>query len=261
MGDLGFSGEASLDEFEPAYAPGDNAPDPADSFKVPACVEDPGKGEWEESDCLTKATVAGKGDFEKSSAPESLAIERTLPGRWRYLHRGRERNVEVYESGGKHLETWTGFDQPRIAIDDSTEPLQDPSACGTGPLSLSEECFVYVSSSLSNPGPSGDLSALEKFNSNGVAEPFKDSGDPATPYVKGNEITGSPEGCGKVFGNRMELRGVTVDPAGDIYIESCKLQECIRVRTERQILADIQTGRSARDRVEQVRWWPDRVGV
>jgi hypothetical protein len=232
VGNLGFSGEVSLDEFQPAYAPGDNAPDPAASFKAPTCVEDTGKGEWEESKCLTKAMVAGTGDFEKHSAvPESLAIERMLPGNGDVYAAGGsgfgsegKGGVEVYENGGKYLETWKGIDQPNIAIDDSAEPSEDPSACGTGPLSLSQECFVYVAGFLSNAGPSGDLSVVAKFNSKGVAEPFADSGDPATPYVEGNEITGRPEGCGKLFATRSELGGITVDPAGDIYISdtSCK---------------------------------------
>jgi hypothetical protein len=216
VGNLGFSREASLDELEPAYPPGDNAPDPAGSFKA-TCVEDPGKGEWEENKCLIKAAVAGKGDFEKPSAPESLAVERTLPGNGDIYTAGTNfatgrSSVEVYESNGEHLETWTGFNKPHITIDNAPELSADPSHCVLG------ECFVYVSGSLSNAGPSGDLSALQKFNSHGVAEPFTDSGDPATPYVNGNEITGRPEGCGEVFQQRGELAQIAVDPAGDIYV-------------------------------------------
>jgi hypothetical protein len=205
--------ENELFEFEPASAPGDNAPDSAGSFKAP-CLEDPGKGEWEESKCLTKATVPGGGDFEKSSAPESVAVESGGLSGNGDLYTAGGHTVEVYESGGvhKHLETWTGFNEPHIAIDNAPELSADPSHCVLG------ECFVYVSDSLSNSGPSGDLSALQKFNSHGVAEPFTDSGDPGTPYVKGNEITGRPEGCGEVFKQRQELGGVTVDPEGDIYI-------------------------------------------
>jgi hypothetical protein len=214
--------ENELFEFEPASAPGDNAPDPAGSFKLPACVEDPGKGNWEESKCLTKAAVAGKGNFEKPSAPESLAVESGGLAGNGDLYTAGGNSVEVYEPGGvhKHLETWTGFNEPHIAIDNAPELSADPSHCVLG------ECFVYVASSLSNTGPSGDLSALAKFNSHGVAEPFTDSGDPATPYVKGNEITGRPEGCGELFQQREELTGVTVDPEGDIYVA---FKQCERV--------------------------------
>ena len=204
--------ENELFEFEPASAPGDNAPDSAGSFKA-ACVEDPGKGNWEESKCLTKATVPGGGDFEKSSAPESVAVESGGLSGNGDLYTAGGHTVEVYESGGvhKHLETWTGFNEPHIAIDNAPELSADPSHCVLG------ECFVYVSDSLSNTGPSGDLSALQKFNSKDEAVAFTAT-EPYIAGTKNNEITGRPEGCGEVFKQRGELSGVTVDPEGDIYV-------------------------------------------
>ena len=159
----------SLDQFSPAY---ENANEFLGSLEIPQqCIPDAGKGQWEESKCLTKAAAPGKGNFEKvQTPPESLAIEPMMSGDGDGYTAGGG-NVEVYESNGKHVETWTGFDEPRIAIDDSTNPL-DPSACGTPPTLSSRECFVYVSVSNNGSG----VGAMERFNSKGVAEPFTASG-------------------------------------------------------------------------------------
>jgi hypothetical protein len=169
VGDQGFSGEAFVDEFQPAFAPGENAP-------------------------IAGFRVGGAG---------SVAVERALPGSGDVYTVTPSGSVEVYGVGGGLVESWGAFTSPRIAVDDSTSPA-DPSACGVAPLS-SEECVVYVSS--------GGFT-LKRFDSKGVAEPFTATG---LSYVTGNEITGAPTGCGTTFRSE-ELKGIAVDPKGDIYV-------------------------------------------
>jgi hypothetical protein len=212
--------EQSLEEFEPAAA--GNTPFLSGSFKIRPCVEDKEKGEWEESSCLTATTKKGakgepEGNFEKPIPPESVAVERTLPGNG-YIYVAGRGNIEVYENDGEHIETWGGFTKPfdepkqfeetRVAIDNSPESLEDPAGC------VLAECTVYVATR----GGEGVPSRLEKFNSKGVKVAFS-AGAEQLSYVHGDEITGSPEGCQSVFSEAQEtLAAVTVDPKGDIYV-------------------------------------------
>jgi hypothetical protein len=138
--------------------------------------------------------------------------------------------VEVFSGAGAHLKTWAqNFEDPHIAIDDATESVQDPSACGTGSLAPFE-CFVYVAQ-----GRHGLDEAVEKFNAEGEPEDFVNAkGEPMKlPYLEGAKntkgepipeegyrITGFPAipGC---EGERFKAEGpgaVTVDSKGDIYV-------------------------------------------
>ena len=85
------------------------------------------------------------GSFAVATPPVGVAAQRVLPGDGDVYTSGG-RNVEVFEPGGGHVETWEGtakpFNEPEgfneplhVAVDDSTDPL-DPSACGTLPLAL-----------------------------------------------------------------------------------------------------------------------------
>ena len=216
----------AVDEFGPSYEGNISS----GSFAIPTCVEDKGKGNWEEGGCLTKAVVEGKGDFEESTSPRSVAVERGALSGNGDVYVGGGQNVEVYEGDGKLVEIWNGdakpFNEPegpgetRVAVDNSTSPL-DPSACGSVPAGLSAgECFVYVATA-------GDVGQrLEKFNSKGEAVAFTAAGS----YIAGakkNEITGRPEGCGASFGGYAgRALDVTVDLEGDIYVA---VAQCARV--------------------------------
>jgi hypothetical protein len=137
------------------------------------------------------------------SYPTHLAIERAtghfyIVGAER-AH-GGEDHVEVFDNKGKRvaLPEWNRYfgNDAYVAVDNATEPVKDPSACGTSPL-LPAECSVYVSHESQDPGsPYGDGlgKGVEKFSSSGAPVNFTSSGSCTTPtsYVKGNEITGTP---------------------------------------------------------------------
>ena len=153
-------------------------------------------------------------EIKAATAPGSLALERAMPGNGDFYLTNPERYagsfpVEAFSSEGVFQESGGAFKDPHVAVDDSTEPLLvDPSAC-----SLSE-CTVYVSA---------EQEGVKKFDSQGKEEPFADSGDPATPYVSGSEITGRSAGlgCGELskFTERDETSAaLAVDPDGDIYV-------------------------------------------
>ena len=174
----------SLVEFAPAYAPGDN--------------------EYLE-------TLAG---IEGSDHLESLAIDN---GNEDFYNIGSLRasapgSVELYDRSGKLLRQWGTFQGGTIAIDDSpVGSLEDPSACGTFPLSVGE-CFAYVTET-------GGNGAVRKVNSNGEAEPFAFSQKcPETEcYVEGDKISGFPGGAKGGFGFNNPI-AIAVDAKGDIYV-------------------------------------------
>jgi hypothetical protein len=129
--------------------------------------------------------------------------------------------VEVFDEGGS-IQPWNNdkFDDSSISIDNSTESLKDPSACGTSPLSLGE-CYVYVAHAQPNPDPpAGDglREGIEKFSSSGAPQNFVNTkGEPVhLPYVEGNEISGTPEGPFE----ENQPSAITVDSFGDIYAAS-----------------------------------------
>jgi hypothetical protein len=126
--------------------------------------------------------------------------------------------VEVFDKGGA-IQPWneSQFSEANVAIDNSTEPIRDPSACGTVPLAPGE-CYVYVAHGLPNPkAPGGDgvNQGIEKFSSSGAHMDFVNAkGEPVNlPYVQGNEITGTPEAPFE----QSEPTAVTVDSFGNIY--------------------------------------------
>ena len=151
----------------------------------------------------------------KAEGPlEDVAIERASTGDFYVTHHrsGGSAQVEVFSEAGAHVETWTqSFDAPYVAIDNATESVKDPSACGAEPLAPFE-CFVYVAAGGVDPG-------VGKFNAHDVPEAFSAS----EPYIKeGDEIVGHPlvpvPGCeGETFKNSRPT-AIAVDPKGDIYV-------------------------------------------
>ncbi|MGN6372476.1 MAG: hypothetical protein ACTHM1_05740 [Solirubrobacteraceae bacterium] len=117
--------------------------------------------------------------------------------------------VEVADEGtGALIERWSGNESAYygVAVDNSTEPIQDPSAC-SGPGG----CVVYVA----------QKGRIEKFGSKGEPLPFAGP----SPCVKGNEIVGVPtedgrECVGSDFGVPFRYEspaGLAVDAQGDIF--------------------------------------------
>jgi len=137
--------------------------------------------------------------LEGSAGAEGVAAERSMPagnGEF-YVTHGNE--VEAFEADGKHPESWGGFTDPRVVVDNSTD-MSDPSACGTMPLSP-EECTLYV---VAEEGVA-EQRVLEKFNSKHKPEDFSALGS--------NELTlgGSGPNNGDIGAS------VAVDAEGDIY--------------------------------------------
>jgi hypothetical protein len=131
--------------------------------------------------------------------------------------------VEVYERDGARRGVWETenpkthepeperFTRPTVTVDNAPEgSLQDPSACGTLPLSPGE-CFVYVTET-------GESGGVRRFNQAGAEEPFsydKECEAVKCEYVSGGKITGSP-GSPHTFGFDGVV-AVAVDPRGDIF--------------------------------------------
>jgi hypothetical protein len=150
--------------------------------------------------------------FATGVLPGNLAVERATTGDIYVTDPAGTHPVEVFEPDGEHVETWGSFEEPHVAIDNTpqSEEIADPSACGTGSLSLSE-CYVYVSFDTG-----GGHDAIEKFNSKGMPEEF--SG--VAPYIHKSEITGRPAnlGCGESLPSLVEHGGLAVDGQGDIFV-------------------------------------------
>lgn len=155
---------------------------------------------------------------ENLTLADSLAIERST-GRF-YVIGGQTRDafapyLEVFDSAGNLVKRLGRFSHgvpgdPSVAVDNSTDPLEDPSAC-----SLSG-CSVYIAHGGPNPGPGeggdGLPAGIEKRNSAGEPVAFTGSAS----YIKGNEITGTPaESFATKFGGAV--RGAAVDAHGNIY--------------------------------------------
>jgi hypothetical protein len=152
-----------------------------------------------------------------------------------------EDEIEVFSPTGAHLETWSGqFREPHIAIDNSTEPLKDPSACGTLPLLSSSECYVYVYVG-GFPG-----ARIEKFSSAGVPVEFADAKkceSESCGYIKGNTITGVPSGAGACQGQfsgsyESDSHDMTVDPAGNIYVSYSGCNSVLEYKPNGEYLKD-----------------------
>jgi hypothetical protein len=119
--------------------------------------------------------------------------------------------VEAFDNTGKLLKKWQGFGgSPDIVIDNSADPL-DPSRCA---LSV---CTAYVGHEGSNPGPpfgNEQRPGVEKFSVNASGEPTPASFTGSAPYIKGNEIIGTPAGN---FDGRGKLV-IVVDSEGNVYV-------------------------------------------
>jgi hypothetical protein len=160
-----------------------------------------------------------------SHFPTDLAIERATTGD--FYTSGSDflsEPIEVLSSAGKLLQTWDnpqtghGFEEAHVAIDNSTEPLIDPSACGTPPLSFSE-CIVYVSV---NDTERPEVDGVEKLNSRGEPVEFADAKhceEQRCGYIYGNRLTGQPHAnCEGTFSLGTQHTPIAVDAQGDIYV-------------------------------------------
>ena len=160
----------------------------------------------------------GSLEIEGSDESQDLAIEQST-GRFYVTGVTRsdfgEMPVEAFENTGQSSTVWKNQDKfaggnlNSIALDNSTDTVEDPSAC-----TLSG-CTVYVAHVQGDQeqGGDGEPAGIEKFNSFGEAVPFSDSG--AASYIKGNEITGTES---KEFQNVTGApRSIAVDSQGDIY--------------------------------------------
>jgi len=150
--------------------------------------------------------------------PSSIAVARSTTGDLYVASaNAMQLPIEVLSSTGAHLETWRTFEEPYIAIDNSTEPLMDPSACGAPPLSHTE-CIVYVSAHGTDP----TVHAVEKLDSRGLPVAFSDAKSCASEgctYIQGNRIFGHPgAGCGATLTLTDYNTAVAVDAQGDIYV-------------------------------------------
>jgi hypothetical protein len=120
--------------------------------------------------------------------------------------------VDVYDRAGNPVREWGQLTRASIAIDNAPNgSLEDPSACGSLPLSPGE-CFVYVTEQ-------GEDGGISRFNTKGEPEPFsfaKTCPEKPECYVSGNEIRGVPGRPKGIFG-LAGLVGVAIDAKGDIY--------------------------------------------
>jgi hypothetical protein len=159
----------------------------------------------------------GSLEIEGNDESQDLAIEQST-GRFYVTGITRsdfgEMPVEAFENTAQPSTVWKNQDkfagnQNSIALDNSTDTVEDPSAC-----TLSG-CTVYVAHDREDPkqGGDGEPAGIEKFNSLGEPVPFSGSGSAA--YIKGNEITGTEtEGFESVSGTPSSI---ALDSQGDIY--------------------------------------------
>jgi hypothetical protein len=194
-------------------------------FADPALAVDEKDDLWSASFLLSTisefepAYAAVPNEFLKTSAlaeheqkliqPDGVAIEHSSPERF-YVAGGPV--IDVFDSTGAFVEQWPEFfDRPEIAVDNSTDEMEDESACGTGPLAFTGECFHYVTRQGGEPG------GLEKFNSKGDPEPFKCKTTECAKYIQGNRITGVPGNPYVYLATKDGKQAVAVDSKGDIY--------------------------------------------
>lgn len=180
------------------------------------------------------------------SLPSALAVEHSSPEE-RFYIAGETTNVskrspgvkhvEVFDSAGKFTEVWEdSFNEAsEIAIDNSTEAIEDPSACGTLPLSPGE-CFVYVAEE-------GEHGGLRKFDPDGKEEPFtfdKECEETACGYVSGDQITGIPGDPTGVF-QEAGLNSLTVDAKGDIYLDNSEVHAVYEYAPSGEFMREFKT--------------------
>jgi hypothetical protein len=137
---------------------------------------------------------------------ESLAIERA--------------SGAFYREGGSSDE--------QVAVDNSTDVVGDPSACGPTP----GECFHYVTL----PGVGG---GVEKLNAKGEPVDFVGCGVACSSYVTANRITGRPKGlgCGEELGEVHHA--VTVGAGGDIYVGALLCDEVFEYRPDGEYMQSV----------------------
>jgi hypothetical protein len=155
--------------------------------------------------------------------PANMAIAGASTGDFYVNRKLQAESLEVFSSTGTHLET-SEFDNPAIAIDNSTEPLKDPSACSLF------ECTVYVFDNKFEKKNQFLANGINKLSSKGARVEFTDANKceiEKCGYIEGDEITGTPSGviCSpnpSFFEDH--ITALAVDSDGDIYAaaEACK---------------------------------------
>jgi hypothetical protein len=245
-----------LDQISRAANPSNTACSEAEVKAGPPCLSPSGEiavdaannvwiGNQNEKDLaeFSPAYAAQPNAFLKTlpvGADPSMAIANTTSGDFYVANQGANagKSVEVLSPTGTHLESWGTFGTFTIAIDNSTEPLKDPSACGTLPLLPSEECFVYVFDAANSP------SFLEKFSSKGTPVEFSDAKKCEAEkcgYIEGSAITAAPPSarCGALFSTDGEAEAIAVDSEGDIYIALSVCSQVLEYRPSGEFLRAI----------------------
>ena len=157
--------------------------------------------------------------------PESLAIDQSTGSFYVTGPESTERSsgnnsdvsfVEIFDSAGAFEKRFGPFDRASsVAIDNSTDVLEDPSGCSPG-------CSVYVTREATNSGVNeGETGAIEKFSEAGMPVDFGEAGNQT--YVSGNRITGVP---GQIFESGAPA-SMTVDAHGDIYAVNVNSEDAI----------------------------------
>ena len=226
-------------------------------------------GEGEE-DSVAEFNPANIGDapptrlrsIKVSTLPSSVAVERATTGDFYVASsKAQETPIEVLSSTGAHLETWRPFEEPYIAIDNSTEPLTDPSACGAPPLAPSE-CFVYVSLRGTDP----TVHAVKKLNSRGQPVAFAYATACAQDnckYVNGNELNGRPAGtgCGDTFTLTEHPAADAVDAEGNIYVAVPPCARIFEYRASGEYVQAFELEREEVPRLEGQVGLPEGIAV
>jgi hypothetical protein len=188
-------------------------------------------------DEFAPAYAATGNEFQKTlelgvegyTAPASLAIENATddllvagqevwyPSRETYF--GSDAFLERFNGTGSLVKRRGLYRSPSyVAIDNSNEPLRDPSACSVS------GCTVYVSHGNDPSGEFGDgaPAGIQKLDANGEPAQFVEPGGQPTdlPYVVGGQIIGTPTEAFKT-----QPGSLVVDAAGDIYAIDPAYQE------------------------------------
>jgi hypothetical protein len=141
--------------------------------------------------------------FPLTASPANLAIESAANGNGDLYVTNSQTGaapVEVFTSGGTHVQSFGSYQSPYVAVDNSSaSDIEDPSRC------VLAECTVYVA----------ERNAIVKLTSKGVESSFSAKAS----YINGAKITGRGSGCEATFGTAGGGPGaLAVDATGDIFV-------------------------------------------